>query len=431
MNSSTFLPIAISCLLLCFSSCKNRNRNAQAPTESFETKSSPITGITSANSYQVARSEYDENFVTRYGLLYLSTSDQPFSGRILTIDVGESGEFVYSDEQWKGGRKNGKSSKWFTNGVKMYERSYKEGKWHGTVTRWWPNGQKMYVRGYTNGVRHGKEATWRSDGSPLTEPNTFTENGTTINLGTQSSPTVVPYTQELGPEVDEDGPPSPSSPGSWEDTILDNSGESFLNFNAKNEPSSILDLEESQPESSRSDLTKSGLPNSNGNDQLNDSQELSAESDEELPALPVSVGNGREKELTGLPAIPDFPEESMPIEPPLSGGDADGLPELPELSAESDEGLPALPALDGNDGEEELPGLPAIPDFPEESMPIEPPLSGGDADGLPELPELSAESDEELPALPPLPGGIGGDSLPPLPTDDGGLDDLPPLPPLP
>ena len=63
--------------------------------------------------------------------------------------------------------KDGLSSRWFSNGVKMYERNYKEGRWHGPVTRWWPNGQKMYVRAYTNGSRHGKEATWRSDGTPI------------------------------------------------------------------------------------------------------------------------------------------------------------------------------------------------------------------------------------------------------------------------
>ena len=108
--------------------------------------------------------------MSRYGLLYLKSSNDPFSGRILTVDIGESGEYVSSDESWKEGRKHGKSSKWFSNGIKMYERNYREGRWHGSVTRWWPNGQKMYVRAYTNGVRHGSEASWRSDGSPLSLP---------------------------------------------------------------------------------------------------------------------------------------------------------------------------------------------------------------------------------------------------------------------
>ena len=389
MKASPFFPVTISCLLLCFSSCQNRYKNAPTPTESPEPKSFPTAGITSANSFQVARSEYNENFVTRYGLLYLSTSDEPFSGRILTIDLGESGEFVYSDEQWKGGRKDGKSTKWFTNGVKMYERTYKEGKWHGTVTRWWPNGQKMYVRGYTNGVRHGKEATWRSDGSPLSEPSSFSGRASVDNFNTPTSSTVLPSAVELGTELGEDGLPPPSSPENWEDTILNNSSDSSLNFETVNEPSQILDFEESTSGSKRSDSAEIGLPNSNDNDQLIGLPELSVESDEELPDLPIFDGTGGEDELPGMPAFPDLSEESMPIELPLSDGEADGLPELPEPSAESDEELPDLPVFDGVGGDDDLPGLP------------------------------------------PLPGGAGDDSLPPLPTDDGGLDDLPPLPPLP
>ena len=64
---------------------------------------------------------------------------------------------MVADEGWRNGKKDGPSTRWFSNGVKMYERNYTEGKWNGTVTRWWPNGQKMYVRAYSDGVRHGEE----------------------------------------------------------------------------------------------------------------------------------------------------------------------------------------------------------------------------------------------------------------------------------
>ena len=111
------------------------------------------------DAYQVTEGEYDNFFVSRYGLLHQKFSDTPFSGRIIMISSGENGEYVSSDETWNEGKKDGVSTRWFSNGIKMYERNYNQGKWHGTVTRWWPNGQKMYVRAYSNGKKHGKEAT--------------------------------------------------------------------------------------------------------------------------------------------------------------------------------------------------------------------------------------------------------------------------------
>ena len=119
------------------------------------------------DAYQVSADEYDEFFTTRYGLTLSKVLRQSFSGRIITAENGPEGKFVVADEGWRNGKKDGPSTRWFSNGVKMYERNYTDGKWNGTVTRWWPNGQKMYVRAYSDGVRHGEEATWRSDGTPI------------------------------------------------------------------------------------------------------------------------------------------------------------------------------------------------------------------------------------------------------------------------
>ena len=38
--------------------------------------------------------EYDEYFITRYGLLYQKFSDSPFTGRIVTNESGPDGKFV-------------------------------------------------------------------------------------------------------------------------------------------------------------------------------------------------------------------------------------------------------------------------------------------------------------------------------------------------
>ena len=121
----------------------------------------------STDAYRVDSKQYDQFFVMRYGLLYQKHSDVPFTGRIVQVNNGNEGKYVSSDENWSNGKKHGQSTKWFSNGTKMYERNYKDGKWHGAVTRWWPNGQRMYVTAYTEGVRNGREAKWKSDGTPL------------------------------------------------------------------------------------------------------------------------------------------------------------------------------------------------------------------------------------------------------------------------
>ena len=126
------------------------------------------SAIYSKDAFQVKAKEFDEFFVMRYGLLYQKLSDVPFSGRIIKVEDGLGGNYVSADENWKNGKKDGLSTKWFSNGSKMFERNYKEGRWHGPVTRWWPNGQRMYVTAYTDGVRNSREAKWKSDGTPIT-----------------------------------------------------------------------------------------------------------------------------------------------------------------------------------------------------------------------------------------------------------------------
>ena len=201
-----FLSAIALVALLLFSSCQNQYRQT---TPSSAGGSSGVVDI-SGGAYQVTAQEYDQFFETRYGLLFQKFSDSPFTGRVLTIEKGVNGEFVASDETWSNGRKHGVSSRWFSNGVKMYERNYDEGKWHGTVTRWWPNGQKMYVRAYNEGVKHGMDATWRSDGTPIgsapsTDPVIPAPPATDVSSSDGS-------TEEPTNPVDETPPVPPSEP---------------------------------------------------------------------------------------------------------------------------------------------------------------------------------------------------------------------------
>jgi hypothetical protein len=359
MKASCLLTAVL--ILTFLSACQNRYRESAVTGQSTKPRQTSVTGITNGDSYQVARSEYDQNFQTRYGLLYLSTSEEPFSGRVLMVDSGESGEFVYSDEQWKDGRKHGKSSKWFTNGVKMYERNYKDGKWHGTVTRWWPNGQKMYVRGYTNGVRHGKEATWRSDGSPLSDADSAPSDVKVLSSEADENPAQLPSVSL--PEID--------------------GIESSLQS-----PPEVLEIENTVPV-------------------IDETPAISTESLDLLPPMdnidpsPAIEENADSTEFN-LPAVDDEGEA-----PELLPGD-DQLPGLPVLpdTVEETEMLDDLPVATEQNAE--LPDLPALTDDSTEEMPDLPPLDGiGEGDELPGLPPLPGTADDgglgDLPPLPPLP----------------------------
>ena len=362
-------------VLFLFASCENRYRRANAPTQK-SLVDSKFSGQTSDDAYQVSQSEYDNNFVSRYGLLYLKSSNDPFSGRILTVDIGESGEFVSSDETWKEGRKHGKSSKWFSNGIKMYERNYREGRWHGSVTRWWPNGQKMYVRAYTNGVRHGNEATWRSDGTPLSLP----ADGSVPSMDNDLSAPVDSEDSLPGVEL-----PQPA-------TLPQSTENGGFDFAPTEEPEgeSLPDLSfpVSEPEGVRGDDGFSDLPSF---PPMEEENSLDSSADK-LPELPTSEES-----------LPNFPDE--PVELPTDS------PSLPNLPGDDTEGLPDLPGLN------EAPNpVDSSPLLGEESDEIGlPPLPGGNDGGLPPLPGMEDEG-----GLPPLPG-----------DDNGGFGDLPPLPPLP
>lgn len=393
---NSFLCLLIAVVSSLFYSCENRYRNrgqsvsAQQGVETLKRTSSKQVqqeGL-SKDAYQVSASEFDEFFAYRYGLLYQKFSDTPFSGRVVTAEEGEEGDFVSLDEGWVDGKKHGVSTRWFSNGIKMYERNYNGGKWHGTVTRWWPNGQKMYVRAYTEGKRHGKEATWRSDGTPInlstTKPSQDAETATSF---------------ESAPDQ-EDNLPSVSIP---ESTSLI-------------EPSPAVDTPQSfDPADVEPSFEPIGLP-----------AEPALEP-EMTDSFPVFEPLG---DPVGSTEAPSQPEPDL------------GLPPLSEPSGSNDSDLPAFPAPQpdmpsNSSGGDELPPMPVTEEAaPRDDLPPLPGATAREPDGLPPLAEGTPEGLPSMPSdggLPPLPGDGG---LPPLPGDGGlpplpGDGGLPPLPPLP
>ena len=390
---AVFICPLVLLITLFFYSCENKYRNrghlpdARKSLGKVQTSSSSEAqrAALAKDAYQVTASEFDEFFDFRFGLLYQKFSDTPFNGRIITIDKGEKGDFVSQDEAWKEGRKHGTSTRWFSNGIKMYERNYDLGKWHGTVTRWWPNGQKMYVRAYTQGKRHGKEATWRSDGTPIG------------SSGADPTPvTSDPQDLEVAEGEETDALPSISIP-------------QLTTPGTDDDITSTPEIIQPEP------VTDDGIsPSSLETEMVGDlpAFEPVTESNPELPDL--SLPPPAESASSGEPDLPAFPgiDESMPADlpslsdspstPSIDSGDIGDLPPFPGTEAGSE-------AVDMPSSSESLPELPEMP-----SDGGLPPLPDG---GLPPLPDGGA--------LPPLPDA--GTDLPPLP-DDGGLPPLPDLP---
>ena len=119
-------------------------------------------------------------FVSRYGLLYLKTSNDPFSGRILTVEWVRAENLFHLMNLGKKVKSTGKAQsgfQWHPNVREKLQR--RQMAWFSNPLV--ANGQKMYIRAYTNGVRHGSEATWRSDGTPLSLP----ANGTPTAIETE------------------------------------------------------------------------------------------------------------------------------------------------------------------------------------------------------------------------------------------------------
>ena len=395
------LPTLIGFLFV-FSSCQN-NYQQNVPDAAFK---SPVVGV-SADAFQVTVDEYKKYFESRYGLLYQKFNDRPFSGRILTIDQGQSGDYISSDENWKEGKKDGLSARWFSNGMKMYERNYSEGRWHGTVTRWWPNGQKMYIRAYTNGTRHGKEATWRSDGSPinisskpfLPKNERTAERVSSGNKGLPSQDAINPLPSVAIPPI-----PSAETTSPVFEPVVTESPPFF--------PESIPALPEGLQDNTSPVPSDDGFPSLPG---------IESTASDNLPVIPDN-------------SAPEFPSDSgaFPTLPGSSGDDLPGFPESPSTN-----GLPSLPSLPESGGDD-LPGFPESPST--NDLPLLPglPESGGDDlpgfpespsidNGLPPLPDLPESDANNLPSFPDDDSG----GFPPLPGADSSDSGLPPLPPLP
>ena len=72
---------------------------------------------------------------------------------------------------YKDGKRDGKWTSWYEDGLKLSEGNYKDGMKDGKWTSWYENGLKWTDRNYKDGKRDGKSSEWFANGQIKTEEN--------------------------------------------------------------------------------------------------------------------------------------------------------------------------------------------------------------------------------------------------------------------
>jgi antitoxin component YwqK of YwqJK toxin-antitoxin module len=76
-----------------------------------------------------------------------------------------------SEENYKDGKRDGKWTHWYEDGLKLQEGNYKDGKRDGMWTTWYENGLKWTVENYKDAMKDGKSTEWFANGQIKTEEN--------------------------------------------------------------------------------------------------------------------------------------------------------------------------------------------------------------------------------------------------------------------
>ena len=84
-----------------------------------------------------------EQIVMRNGLAYEVNSQTPFTG--IAVDYYENGQLEYK-ENFKDGRRNGRTEFYYENGQLQYEWNYKDGKPEGLQESYYEDGRLRSTR---------------------------------------------------------------------------------------------------------------------------------------------------------------------------------------------------------------------------------------------------------------------------------------------
>ena len=75
------------------------------------------------------------------------------------------------DINYKDGKRDGKWTSWYEDGLKLSEKNYKDGKQDGKSITWYVNGVKWIDSNYKDGKQDGKSTEWFVNGQIKTEEN--------------------------------------------------------------------------------------------------------------------------------------------------------------------------------------------------------------------------------------------------------------------
>ena len=108
----------------------------------------------------------DETLIEKDGLKYHPDTKELYSGKVFKNRMGGKTEFEGS---YKDGKREGKWTEWYKNGLKEKEVTYKDGKIDGLLTSWYEDGQKRLEATYKDGKLNGKWISWYENGQKKQE----------------------------------------------------------------------------------------------------------------------------------------------------------------------------------------------------------------------------------------------------------------------
>ena len=120
-------------------------------------------------SYFITICIEDDEIQTRNGFIYLPNKTEPFTGENLC--AYRSNNQYSSKGKIKGGKYEGKWTKWYESGQIKVEQNFKDGKKDGKWTEWYKSGQIKYASNWKDGKADGKSTDWYENGKLWREGN--------------------------------------------------------------------------------------------------------------------------------------------------------------------------------------------------------------------------------------------------------------------
>jgi antitoxin component YwqK of YwqJK toxin-antitoxin module len=120
--------------------------------------------VISQNRYHVDKTTFNPLYTD---VVYLKYDMTPVNG-ILYDSYSDSNEVnevqLKSEINYRAGKKEGVSKKWWESGNLKYERSFKDGKQNGFSRGWYEDGQLWFERNFTDGKLNGLRKGWHENG---------------------------------------------------------------------------------------------------------------------------------------------------------------------------------------------------------------------------------------------------------------------------